>query len=77
MIKMKTMLKEQSENNPQIEIMDILQLVLDLENKVIEIKTKLKELEPNVNNDRNGRRTLDPKFFNKDVVDELPKKRPQ
>ena len=74
---MKTMLKEQSENNPQIEIMDILQLVLDLENKVIEIKTKLKELEPNVNNDKDGRRKLDPKFFNRDVVDELPKKRPE
>ena len=57
--------------------MDILQLVLDLENKVIEIKTKLKELEPNVNNDKDGRRKLDPKFFNKDVVDELPKKRPR
>ena len=73
---MKTMLKEQSENNPQIEIMDILQLVLDLENKVIEIKTKLKELEPNVNNDRNGRRTLDRNFLKDLEKDDHPNKRP-
>jgi hypothetical protein len=70
------MLKEQSENNPQIEIMDILQLVLDLENKVIEIKTKLKELEPNVNNDRNGRRTLDRNFLKDLEKDDHPNKRP-
>ena len=74
---MKTMLKEQSENNPQIEIMDILQLVLDLENKVIEIKTKLKELEPNVNNDKDGRRKLDPNFLKDLEKDDHPNKRPQ
>lgn len=73
---MKTMLKEQQEKPPQMKVMDIIQLVLDLEDKVIEIKKKLKELQPKVNPNSGGKK-IDPKFFNKDVVDELPKKRPQ
>ena len=41
-----------------------------------EIKKKLKELQPKVNPDSGGKK-IDPKFFNKDVIDDLPKKRPE
>ena len=56
--------------------MDIIQLVLNLEDGVIEIKKKLKELQPKVNPDSGGKK-IDPKFFNNDVIDDLPKKRPE
>ena len=76
MIKMKTMLKEQPEKEPSLKLMDIIQLVLNLEDGVIEIKKKLKELQPKVNPDSGGKK-IDPKFFDRSVVDEIPKKRPQ
>ena len=52
-MKMKRLLKdlyqEQKEKEPQVKVMDIIQLVLDLEDKVLEIKKKLKEIQPLVN----------------------------
>ena len=49
-MKMKRLLKdlyqEQKEKEPQVKVMDIIQLVLDLEDKVLEIKKKLKEIQP-------------------------------
>ena len=76
MIKMKKMIREQPEKEPSLKLMDIIQLVLNLEDGVIEIKKKLKELQPKVNPDSGGKK-IDPKFFNKDVIDDLPKKRPE
>jgi|TARA_B100002003_G_C13988137_1_gene477581 hypothetical protein len=76
MIKMKKMIREQPEKEPSLKLMDIIQLVLNLEDGVIEIKKKLKELQPKVYPDSGGKK-IDPKFFNKDVIDDLPKKRPE
>ena len=76
MIKMKKMIREQPEKEPSLKLMDIIQLVLNLEDGVIEIKKKLKELQPKVYPDSGGKKIV-PKFFNKDVIDDLPKKRPE
>ena len=40
------------------------------------LEKKLKELQPKVNPD-SGVKKIDPKFFDKSVVDEIPKKRPE
>ena len=76
MVRMRNIVKEQQEKEPSLKLMDIIQLVLNLEDGVIEIKKKLKELQPKVNPDSGGKK-IDPKFFNKDVIDDLPKKRPE
>tara|TARA_B100001094_G_C18132575_1_gene773138 strand:- start:935 stop:1192 length:258 start_codon:yes stop_codon:yes gene_type:complete len=68
------MIKEQSEKEPQVKVMDIIQLVLNLEDGVIEIKKKLKELQPKVSGDNDGKRKIDKDFFKKSDIDELPKK---
>jgi len=73
---MRNIFKEQQEKEPSLKLMDIIQLVLNLEDGVIEIKKKLKELQPKVNPD-SGVKKIDPKFFDKSVVDEIPKKRPE
>ncbi len=44
MIKLKELFKENQKQQPSVEVMDILQLVLDLEDKVLEIKKKLKDI---------------------------------
>ena len=76
MVRMRNIVKEQQEKEPSLKLMDIIQLVLNLEDGVIEIKKKLKELQPKVNPD-SGVKKIDPKFFDKSVVDEIPKKRPE
>jgi|AP17_2_1055511.scaffolds.fasta_scaffold595919_1 hypothetical protein len=76
MVRMRNIVKEQQEKEPSLKLMDIIQLVLNLEDGVIEIKKKLKELQPKVNPDSGGKK-IDPKFFDRSVVDEIPKKRPQ
>jgi hypothetical protein len=75
-VRMRNIFKEQQEKEPSLKLMDIIQLVLNLEDGVIEIKKKLKELQPKVNPD-SGVKKIDPKFFDKSVVDEIPKKRPE
>ena len=59
MIKMKKMIREQPEKEPSLKLMDIIQLVLNLEDGVIEIKKKLKELQPKVYPDSGGKK-IDP-----------------
>ena len=76
MVRMRNIVKEQQEKEPSLKLMDIIQLVLNLEDGVIEIKKKLKELQPKVYPDSGGKK-IDPKFFDKSVVDEIPKKRPE
>jgi penicillin V acylase-like amidase (Ntn superfamily) len=67
------MIKEQSEKEPQVKVMDIIQLVLDLEDKVLEVKKKLKEIQPIVNPKPQGHK-IDKDFFKRGDIDELPKK---
>ncbi len=76
-MKMKRLLKdlyqEQKEKEPQVKVMDIIQLVLDLEDKVLEIKKKLKEIQPLVNPKPQGHK-IDKDFFKRGDIDEIPNK---
>ena len=75
-IKMKKMIREQPEKEPSLKLMDIIQLVLNLEDGVIEIKKKLKELQPKVYPDSGGKK-IDPNLFKDIEKDDHPNKRPQ
>ena len=52
---------EQQDNEPSIKLMDIIQDILDIENKVIDVKVKLKKLTPKVK--QPSGRKLDNDFF--------------
>ena len=54
----------QGEDEPSLKLMDIIQDILDIEDKVIDVKIKLKKLTPQIHKPQN--RKLHPSFF-KDV----------
>jgi len=66
MIKMKKLFIEENEE-PTIKLWGIKQLVLDLEDKILELKKELTKLEPTLFTDKeddgNGVRKMDPNFF--------------
>ena len=62
MIKLKDLFKEQNEKPNEITLMDIIEDVVGLESKVIDLKKRLTELVPKVKKD-NGGRKIDPNFF--------------
>jgi len=76
MVRMRNIVKEQQEKEPSLKLMDIIQLVLNLEDGVIEIKKKLKELQPKVYPDSGGKK-IDPNLFKDIEKDDHPNKRPQ
>ena len=70
MIKMKQLVKEQQ---PSIEIMDIQKDLKKVQGMLIEMEKKLMKLEPKLDQDR-GVKELDPNFFTKNDIDEIPSK---
>ena len=62
MIKLKDLFKEQNEKPNEITLMDIIEDVVGLESKVIDLKKRLTELVPKVKKN-NGGRKIDPNFF--------------
>ena len=52
---------EQGEDEPSLKLMDIIQDILDIEDKVIDVKIKLKKLTPQILKPQN--RKLHPSFF--------------
>ena len=73
MIKMKQLVKE---NQPSIELMDIMKDLKKVQGMFIEIEKKLMKLEPKLVQDR-GSKELDPNFLKDLEKDDHPKKRPQ
>jgi hypothetical protein len=67
MIKLKHLFKEQNEKPNEITLMDIIEDVVGLESKVIDLKKRLTELVPKVKKD--GGKKIDPNFFGDDPND--------
>jgi hypothetical protein len=72
MIKMKQLVKE---NQPSIELMDIMKDLKKVQGMFIEIEKKLMKLEPKLVQDR-GSKELDPNFLKDLEKDDHPNKRP-
>ena len=70
MVKKKRLVKEQQ---PSIEIMDIQKDLKKVQGMLIEMEKKLMKLEPKLDQDR-GVKELDPNFFTKNDIDEIPSK---
>ena len=62
MIKLKPLFKEQKLEQTDIVLMDIIEDVIGLEQKVIDLKKRLTELIPKVKKKEGGRK-IDPNFF--------------
>ena len=73
MVKKKRLVKEQQ---PSIEIMDIMKDLKKVQGMLIEMEKKLMKLEPKLDQDR-GVKELDPNFLKDIEKDDQPNKRPQ